>query len=60
MGEAGPFEPFMLVSSYRVMVAASPPTGTISWLDAIVLSVGSEELVLDDALAWSLTLQTEL
>ena len=60
MGEASPFEPFMLVSSYKVIAVASSPTGTISWPDAIVLSVGSEELGLDDELDWSLTLQTKL
>ena len=50
MGETRPFEPFMLVSSYKVTAAASPPTRTISQPDAIVLSVGSRELVLDGEL----------
>ena len=55
MGEAGLFEPSMLLSSYEVIAVASPFTGTISQLDAIVLCVGSEELVLDGELDWSLT-----
>ena len=60
MGKAGPFEPLMIVSSYRIIAVASPPTGAISQPDAIVLSVGFEDLVLDGELDWSITLQTEL
>ena len=60
MGEASPFEQFMLVSSYRVIAAASTPTGTVSWAIAIVLRGSSKELVLDGELDLSLKLQNEL
>ena len=60
MGEADPFELFMLVSSYRVIATTLPLTGTIYQPDAIELSVDYEELVLDGKLDLSLMQQSKL